>query len=443
MATAARLARSAEFGAGDRADLVERAAQVRSVAHDLSLRLTPGDPSLRASSLALAAGVRAAAASAERRAWRGTGPAWERRIPGPLCPPACKAASLFQTWRPAGEMTTPGVAPDCLCRMEYFAGAEPPPPPSELSLATFRAWTIDEFSRLSPSQLCDLSPFDAGDAVAQLGDRISDDVRGLLESLAHGLPSRAAPPNPVGGHFGRDDTERFAHLARLVAVADLSAADLAGAAAKLVAAARASGSDSRAVYSSGRSYRPERAALHDQLLAHVAGVPMAEGTPIALVVIGPPASGKSRTAAEMTAAFGGEWVRADAMEFAARLPEYQGWNRDLLSREGGDVARRAVLAAADGFRNVVVECHDREPECPGRIAHFLAGLDYDVHGVCLTCPADVARSRAAARFSANPFGVCDPTADPAPFTPEDAGGHTARALAGYAGLSSWTVVEGL
>jgi hypothetical protein len=136
-------------------------------------------------------------------------------------------------------------------------------------------------------------------------------------------------------------------------------------------------------------------------------------------------------------------TRADAMEFAARLPEYQGWNRDLLSREGGDVARRAVLAAADGFRNVVVECHDREPECPGRIAHFLAGLDYDVHGVCLTCPADVARSRAAARFSANPFGVCDPTADPAPFTPEDAGGHTARALAGYAGLSSWTVVEGL
>ena len=461
VAATARLSTAAEFGATDRSDLYERVAQIRHAASDLSLRLAPRDPAARSAGLALAGAVRATHAAYERRAVASgrTGPAWERRIAGPGCPPACRRTN--GAWRPAGELPTPGDDPDCLCRLEYFSGVEPPapvPPYHGGDRVSFRLWTAAEVRALSRSQLADLSPADAGDAIAQLGGDIDDDVRAVLErvALSPRQPRRADPPNPAGGHFG-DDRESL--LSHLVAVPDPLCPDFAAAAGHLVRAAVAFGADSRAAYHEtavprrvngrdvlGYTYGPGRDALHRRMTAPARATP-ASRAKRGLVVVGPPAAGKSRAAAEFARSMGGVWATADGMAEAARLPEYQGWNRALLAAEGGDIATRALIDAIDAGADVVVELHGGEWWTPGGVAHLLGLCGYEVHGMAVACPPAVAAARAAARFAENPFGLADPLADPSPFAPPSpVGGVTgtrAKDLAGYPGLASWTVCEGV
>ncbi len=453
VAAAARLSKAAEFGAADRADLYERVAQIRHAASDLSLRLSPRDPAARSAGLALAGAVRATHAAYERHAVRRPGPAWERRIAGPGCPPACRRTN--GAWRPAGELPTPGDDPDCLCRLEYFSGVEPPAPRVHADRVSFRLWTADEVGDLSRSQLEDLSPADAGDAVAQLGDALDDDVRSVLERVSAGpVRRRADPPNPAGGHFTGADRESL--LTHLVAVPDPTCPDFAAAADRLVRAAVAFGADSRAVYHAtaeprrvngrdvtGYTYGTDRDALHRRMTAHARATPPAGRVKRGLVVVGPPASGKSRAAAEFTRSMGGVWATADGMAEAARLPEYQGWNRPLLAVEGCDIATRAFVDAIDAGADVVVELHGGEFYSPGGFAQMLSFCGYEVHGMAATCPPAVAAARAAARFAENPFGLVDPVADPSPFTPTGGKGVGTRDLRGYPGLASWTTYGGV
>jgi hypothetical protein len=445
VAAAARLSRAAEFGVADRAHLYERLSLVREAAHDLSLRLAPADPAARDHGLRLAQSVRAAAAAYERTGRRAPGPAWERRIAGPGCPPDHRTG--YGAWRPAGELPTPGDDFDCLCRLEYFSGAEPPPVAPACGRVSFRVWTAGEVAGLSPDQLRGLSPDDAADAIEQLREVLDDSRLALLEQIASPPAERGFPPNGAGNHFSADDPDpaRLNYLPMLVAAPDPACTARAEAAGRLVRAARLFGATSRRAYfRHAGGYDAARAALHERLAAGaVLAVPPAAGTPQALLVVGPRAGGKSRAADAKAAELLGAWATADALSFAAQLPEYQGWNAALLADEGGDVAALAIEAALASGRNLVVECHGHEPFTAGRAAHRLAGAGYAVHGLAVTCPAATARARAAARFAANPFGLRDPLSDPSAFTPEADPGTKARDLAGYPGLSSWATVEGV
>jgi len=121
----------------------------------------------------------------------------------------------------------------------------------------------------------------------------------------------------------------------------------------------AGGRDTRERFSDGRgNYTPERAALHDEIVAKYLLGTTPVRYPTATIVGGGPAAGKSSLAGALPPE---NTVRVDVDEVRKELPEYReqvGKNRAvaaLTHEEASDVARKISRVAAENSRNVLLD----------------------------------------------------------------------------------------
>lgn len=448
VATVARLSRGNALDDGDRRELASRLDSIAGAADAVAQKITRRADAL-AVSLALADAVRHTHVSFTRASAWDRGAIWERRVAGPGCPATCEAWR-YRGWYLAGNLPTGGDYPGCRCRIEFAFDFTPPtlPGPHPRRVA-FRRWTLDEVTGLGHAGLRALSPEDAGDALSQLGHELPDDAAAVLEDVATPTVARdpglapppdesGFPPNPRGNHFSEESRECEAQLLpHLIAVYDPSDGTPAEVAASLVRAAGRAGADSHQAYSVGRCegrvrYEPARSDLHARMVDAIFARPEGSARSRATLAVGGP------TADCPVAPHGAAVV--SPRDIAARLPEYQGWNYPLLSREAADVAMLAVRRAAATGRCVFLDWLGCVAVPPAEVAGALLDAGYEVHGVAAGTPDD-ADSLAESRFAGNPFGETDPQR-PAPYTPRAEGDSATldrqvRSLRGFPGLSTW------
>lgn len=152
-----------------------------------------------------------------------------------------------------------------------------------------------------------------------------------------------------------------------------------------------------------RVYRPERAALHGQVLErHLSGSVVQEA-PTALVIAGGPATGK--TTLRATLELPDAPVVLDADELKLDLPEYEELRSAgvseaaaIVHEESSDLARLILRRTLAERRSLVLDTvGDSEP---GTFVAKLAGLRGGGYGVDLVyaeVPVEMAVSRAAQR----------------------------------------------
>jgi predicted ABC-type ATPase len=154
-------------------------------------------------------------------------------------------------------------------------------------------------------------------------------------------------------------------------------------------------------------YTPERARLHtaivEAMLNPAAKVPT-DQRPVAIVVVGLPGSGKTTVEAYVLKQLKIECTAASADDVQSRLPEYRGWNADLLHLESRDVVEDSLLPRAIAERhNLLIEGTGRDPARAIVIVDSLSHAGYDVHLIRTNLPAAKAAYRAWHRFRRGAF----------------------------------------
>ena len=164
------------------------------------------------------------------------------------------------------------------------------------------------------------------------------------------------------------------------------------------------------------SYTPERAKLHAQIVEQLLN-PAArakEGEkPIAILAVGLPGSGKTTVVGPWPKRLGISCTTANADDIQNRLPEYQGWNADLLHSEAHDVLEQVLLPRAIKERHhLVVDVTGRNPRQTVGIADQLARQEYQIYLISVRLPPGKAAYRAWHRFRKGAFqyNAVDPDA---------------------------------
>jgi hypothetical protein len=128
--------------------------------------------------------------------------------------------------------------------------------------------------------------------------------------------------------------------------------------------------------------------------------------PVAAVLIGPPASGKTTVGLEMAQnRLGVQFSPVNPDDVKQLMPEYEGWNSTPLHDESAIVAENDLKEQAQRSRyNVVYDIVGRDTEKVVRAIKRFDGWGYDVFCVFTELPAWQAAGRAWERFQVNPFG---------------------------------------
>ena len=142
----------------------------------------------------------------------------------------------------------------------------------------------------------------------------------------------------------------------------------------------------------------ERKRMRDRIVDQVYGTGAAKRERIAFIVLGPPASGKSKLFAEPLAQrHGALLVDADAVK--EHLPEYgDGRLASTVHQESSDIAEEVALRAAIAGDNLILPVVGRNPERIAEIARSLRALDYEIHVIFNGLPAEIAAQRSVRRF---------------------------------------------
>jgi Zeta toxin len=155
------------------------------------------------------------------------------------------------------------------------------------------------------------------------------------------------------------------------------------------------------------SYTPERAKLHEGIVAKMldpAAKAKAGRKPIAILVVGLPGSGKTTVVSPWPKRLDIVCTEANSDDIQNQLPEYQGWNADLLHIESRDILEKMLIprAIAQG-QNLLVDVTGRDPTRTRAIADALGRANYEIYLIHVHLPAGKAAFRAWRRFRGGAF----------------------------------------
>ncbi len=155
------------------------------------------------------------------------------------------------------------------------------------------------------------------------------------------------------------------------------------------------------------SYTPERARLQQAIVEKMLDPAAKAKTgrkPIAIVVIGLPGSGKTTVAGPWPKRLDVVCAEANSDDIQNQLPEYQGWNADLVHVESRDVLEKILIPQAIERRlNLLVDVTGRDPTRTLAIADELGRAGYEIHLIHVHLPAGKAAFRAWRRFRGGAF----------------------------------------
>ena len=154
-------------------------------------------------------------------------------------------------------------------------------------------------------------------------------------------------------------------------------------------------------------YLPERAKLHGQIVDRLLN-PWAKAAadvpPIALVLLGLPGSGKTTAAGKLRE--GQKWGQMTVVnpdDTARLLPEYEGWNGDVVHAEAIDVADELLERACEERHNLVLDSTGSHADRMQRIADDLARRGYQLWILDVKLARGKAAFRAWQRFRKGAF----------------------------------------
>lgn len=156
-------------------------------------------------------------------------------------------------------------------------------------------------------------------------------------------------------------------------------------------------------------YTPERTALHEEIVGRMlnpkAAAPQGQ-RPVAFLLMGPPAAGKTTAGAPMSKRLGVEFTVINPDDAKAALPEYEGWNAAILHEESSYITEDLVYGRAVAARhNLQFDLTGKNDEKLARQADTLAELGYDIHVVHVKLPSEKAAYRAWNRFRKGAFAT--------------------------------------
>lgn len=155
------------------------------------------------------------------------------------------------------------------------------------------------------------------------------------------------------------------------------------------------------------SYTPERRAIHKDILRKIftpeaiaAATPVEGQKPVMTVLGGRGGSGKSWLTGDQGPVHRGHTIVIDADAIKASMPEYKGWNANMLHEESSHIVSLAAhFAKALGLNVTFDATMNTGKSLAKRIAMF-AGSNYDVHGYYMYASPETAARRALGRFKA-------------------------------------------
>lgn len=153
------------------------------------------------------------------------------------------------------------------------------------------------------------------------------------------------------------------------------------------------------------SYTPEREAIHREILSRIftpealARAKPAEGEKPTLTILGGRGgSGKSWITQEHGPVDPTKSILLDSDWVKGQLPEYQGWNANLVHEESSDIVMEADRIARAAGVNVIHDATLRsDTSVAKRVAQFEAA-GYELEGYYMHCPPEIAAQRALSRF---------------------------------------------
>lgn len=95
---------------------------------------------------------------------------------------------------------------------------------------------------------------------------------------------------------------------------------------------------------------------------------------------------------------------ANSDDIQNRLPEYRGWNADLLHNEAHDILEAVLFPRAiDQRHHLIVDVTGHDPQQTVRLADRLARNDYKIYLICVRLPPGKAAYRVWRRFRNGAF----------------------------------------
>jgi predicted ABC-type ATPase len=150
-------------------------------------------------------------------------------------------------------------------------------------------------------------------------------------------------------------------------------------------------------------YDADRQRLHAQIVATTRAGARCVKTgvkPVAVFTGGPPGAGKSTwLARHLPSLMQPGWLRIDADELRAQLPEYKGWNADQTHAETSDLVSNLLATIGRPCKTNLF--YDGTMTSPGRYLELLPRLKqlgYRTFIVQVTVPERVSRERALQRY---------------------------------------------
>lgn len=149
-------------------------------------------------------------------------------------------------------------------------------------------------------------------------------------------------------------------------------------------------------------YTPERLALHEKIMEEFIGddsLPESGVAPIALLVGGPPASGKS-TILKHKGLKGSDFTYVNSDDIQERLPGYTGVNAMLYHDEARDIHDKLITRSLTEKRNIIIDGTMRNVEKETKKIAKLKELGYKVKVVSVQAQVELLITRATKRFMA-------------------------------------------
>ena len=174
---------------------------------------------------------------------------------------------------------------------------------------------------------------------------------------------------------------------------------------------------------SSGNYTPERRALHEKIMdkmVNPASKVKPGAKPQAVILMGPPGSGKTTAAQKpIMKDLGVEFSILNADDVKAELPEYDGWNAAVTHEESSDVIENDLIPRLieEADHNVMLDVTGGNAKKLERWAAALKEKGYDVHLSSVSLPSQKSATRAWGRLTKNPFSTKDPGGEPGRFVP--------------------------
>ncbi len=178
--------------------------------------------------------------------------------------------------------------------------------------------------------------------------------------------------------------------------------------------------DADDILSGNVEFLPERERLHSKIVRDMLPadtIAAANERPVAVLLIGPPGSGKSSAGNPIIKGLGVKFATVNNDEVKAALPEYKGWNAAMVHEESAQIVENRVMPKALRDRhNIIVDGVGASAGKMIRIAKEANEHGYDVHLVHVTIPTEKTVARAWRRFAKSAFSN---DAEPGRYVPID------------------------